>query len=246
MYHLNVRTADDIIRVGVKGRRKAAAGEKGDWQGMVATLTMTDAIGCTETDCTSNHWRYGGDDRYSVNPAATAWVEEPQYPGSKGSVAFLCTKHTGLLRGLRSRSFRNYGHYRQAAGPLGKKEVEYNVHTPGTTATPPYTVEEVASDPAAVITWAAALTAKEKAEAKRSRSEYVAETRAAKLAAFHSARDTDSYYGAEKFVVDPRDEYGRIYISTNYGRDKMTPTAARALAARLTAMADKAEEGSDR
>jgi len=47
-------------------------------------------------------------------------------------------------------------------------------------------------------------------------------------------------------VLDPRDEYGRVYISTNYGRDKMTPTAARALAARLTTMADKAEEGSDR
>ena len=108
------------------------------------------------------------------------------------------------------------------------------------------TADEVASDPAAVITWAAALTAKEKAEAKRSRSEYVAQNRAAKLAAFHSARDTDSYYGAEKFVLDPRDEYGRVYISTNYGRDKMTPTAARALAARLTTMADKAEEGSDR
>ncbi len=211
MYYRDVRTPDDVLRLGVRVFDDPQRPHNGRW----AAGPADGPIGCTAADCAYNRWRYRQDDLFSVTEASTAWVYKNPYGKQDSVVIFLCRKHTGTLRSLKGRGVRGYGDYEQ---------VEFA------------TVEEVAADPGKYIDRHEVELVRRKRAADAAKAARIAETRDGVRTDFF---EKDGYISHHPVGIAPVDEYGLTYVVI--GRDKVRPRDARRLAALLVEKADAAE-----
>lgn len=240
-----ILTPEDVTYVFKAGYREATPEDvkarKVDWSGKVPTAIRTDVIGCTHSNCAFGRRLYtSGDSDRSMTPATTAWVAKPYYSGTEG-VVFYCSRHTGLIRSLRSRT-SGYGDdtIMQVAGARGKDEWVPE------DALPLATLGEVASDPSLYVRLVNARRDARVAAAKKAARDYLTEHMSQYRRDFHSDIDPNSHLGMQ-VSIENADEYGRHYVAiTGSYRQKGAPGDIRRLIKALESAVNIAEQRTPR
>lgn len=177
-------------------------------------------------ECGDSHWsRYsfrGPNDRPA---AATAWADVSD-AGNVRSVQFTCPKHSGIIRGQRTKGSWSYRNAREFDLPVEKvaQDVEGAIAQMEATIKAEETARRIA---------------REKADCDYARAGW--EKARADYNAIPTSDELDRIQPTISDIDD--DSFGRVYVHVQPRR--MTPMAARFLAKRLLALADEAQAKTD-